>query len=420
MAKVRMGIIGIGGRGVGFARMFLNELSSKAQLVAIADPNRERAEASFGYIGAQADIHTDMNEMLARKDIDAVVVTTPDFHHEEACVAAFRAKKHVLVDKPLAITGNGCLRAIEAARKSDRLLYMGFNMRHDVVLQRLKKMILDGVFGEIFSMQAIEHYNGGRTYMARWNRLKKFSGGLWIHKGSHDFDVLNWLIGDPRPVRVSCFANVFTLNDKHFPFTLRKGVKPGPTCSKCPYQKECPDAYPISAAPDNADARVRSYSRMFGEDAAKIDGYHKDLCIFQSDKDTHDQGIAIVEYDNGATASHSEYFVTPLSNRHYLIEATQGHVEADLHDNWIEFRPRWSQDKTTHKIHRDAGGHGGADPKMAAEFLDCVRHGRRPTASGIDGAWSVAIGQACELSRAQRRTIEIKEVLDTKSALLKK
>jgi len=415
-----MGIIGIGGRGVGFARMFSNELKSRVQLMALADPNRERAEASFDYIGAQADIHTDVNEMLARKDIDAVMVTTPDYLHEEVCLTAFKARKHVLVDKPLAITGRGCLRVIEAARKADRLLYMGFNMRHDVVLQRLKKLILAGTFGEIFSMQAIEHYNGGRTYMSRWNRLKKFSGGLWIHKGSHDFDVLNWLIGAPRPVRVSCFANVFTLNDRHFPFPLRRNVKPGPTCSACAYQKECPDACPVAAAADNADVRTRSYARMFGDEAARNDGYRKDLCMYLSDKDTHDQGIAIVEYDNGATASHSEYFVTPVSNRHYLLEATGGHVEADLHGNWIEFRPRWSQDKVTHNVHRPTGGHGGADPRMAAEFVECIRSGHRPTASGIDGAWSVAIGEACELSRAERRTVEIKEVLDVKSPLLKK
>ena len=73
-----------------------------------------------------------------------------------------------------------------------------------------------------------------------------------------------------------------------------------------------------------------------------------------------------------------------------------------------------------HKLSRGAGGHGGADPHMCAEFMNCIRQGLRPGASGIDGAWSVAIGEACELSRVKKRMVEIREVLDVKSPLLKK
>jgi len=122
--------------------------------------------------------------------------------HEECAVLAFEHKKHVLIDKPLAISAKGCLRVVEAARRADCVLYMGFNLRHDVVVRRMKQLVAQGKIGEIFSMHAIEHYNGGRTYMARWNRLKKYSGGLWVHKGSHDFDIINWVMAPAHPVRV--------------------------------------------------------------------------------------------------------------------------------------------------------------------------------------------------------------------------
>jgi hypothetical protein len=56
---------------------------------------------------------------------------------------------------------------------------------------------------------------------------------------------------------------------------------------------------------------------------------------------------------------------------------------------------------------------------MVAEFVECLRKGRRPSASGIDGAWSVAIGEACEISRDEKRMVKISEVLDVKSPLLK-
>ena len=421
MAKLRLGIVGAGGRGImSFGRIFTEEHASHVDVVALGDTNAARAEAEKALLGVEADIHESVPDMLTRKDIDAVVITTPDYLHEEHCVTAFEHKKHVLVDKPLAISAKGCLRVIEAAKRADRVLYMGFNLRHDIVLRRLKRLVEDGELGEIFSIQAVEHYNGGRSYMARWNRLKKFSGGLFIHKGSHDFDIINWLMGKVRPVRVNCFGGVFVLKKERLPFKLRDGVEPGPACSVCKYGAQCPDRYlPADAWLEIDEKLGRKVGRMWGEDAARMDGYRKDLCMYLSDKDTHDHGIATIEYENGAVASHSEYFATPITNRHYFLEGTLGHGEADLHANRIEVVPRWRQDRVIHRVRRDTGGHGGSDPKMCAEFVRCVLAGKRPSASGSDGAWSVAVGEACEISRAERRQVEIGEVLDVESDLLK-
>ena len=158
---------------------------------------------------------------------------------------------------------------------------------------------------------------------------------------------------------------------------------------------------------------------MWGAKAHSTDAYNKDQCMYLSDKDTHDQGIAIVQYDTGATVSHSEYFATPLSNRRYLLEGTKGHCDADLGECRIEIQPRWTSDKITYQLRRPTGGHGGADPSMQSEFIRCVQNGERPSASGVDGAWSVAIGQACEIARAEARVVKISEVLDVDSDLLK-
>jgi predicted dehydrogenase len=423
LKPIRVGLLGTGARGImAFGRSITTDFLKEAALVAVADTNPVRAEAGLGVLGIQADIHTDYHRMLARKDIDAVIITTPDGLHEEHCIAAFRTGKHVLVDKPLATSAEGCLKIIQAAKKVGKLLYMGFNMRHVPTMAYLKKMADDGVFGEIFTIHSQEHYSGGRTYMARWNRLKKYSGGLFIHKGSHDFDAINWLMGVPRPVRVSCFGSAFTLNDKHFPFKLRKGVKPGPVCSKCPCFDDCPDHYVPGQewGYDYIESDRAAYRKMWDAGAVAEDGYQKDLCIYLSDKDTHDQGVAIVEYDNGATAMHSECFVSSITERHYMIDGTLAHAEAALKARTIKVNPRWSQDVVTHGIAPAPGGHGGSDPRMIAEFMRCMRKDVAPTASGVDGAWSVAIGEAAELSRATGRTVSISDVMDVRSPLLRK
>jgi len=421
MSKLRIGIIGAGGRGIrSFGYNLTKNHADTTEIAAVADPNRERARTGLKYLGIEADILPSAEELAARKDIDAVIVTTPDYLHEECCVAAFQGGKHVLVDKPLAVTGRGCLNIIEASRRAGKLLYMGFNLRHDAVLHRLKGLVESGAFGQLFSVHAVEHYNGGRTYMSRWNRLKKFSGGLFIHKGSHDFDVINWLMGEVRPVRVSCFANVSVLKEEGIPFQARDGVRPGPTCTDCPYNRECPDVSPRARyhRPDATEAE-KAAAAMYGDDAAAIDGYRPDLCMYLSDKDTHDQGVAIVEYENGGTAMHSECFFTPVSTRRYEISGDRGYGTADLRGNRIEIRPRWTENRIVHEIARGAGGHGGTDPTMLHEFLRCVRDGAAPRASGVDGAWSVAVGEAAEISRAEKRVVEIKEALDVDSDLLK-
>ena len=408
MAKLRIGLIGAGGRGCGLGGRLVKYCSDAAELVAFADLNAVRARAAMEEVGIAAEIHEDAEELCKRKDIHAVIVTSPDYLHAEHAVLAFRHKKHVFVDKPLATTVEGCLEILEASLKAGKLLYMGFNLRHQKVIRKLKEMADAKMFGEIFSIRAVEHYMGGRTYLARWNRLKKYSGGLWVHKGSHDFDVINHLMGKVRPARVSCFANVSVFKPDRLPFKLRGKVKPGPACDVCAYKNECMDAC----------FRHQPGSSLFTEETAKVDGYHRDLCIYLSDKDTHDQGIAIIEYENGATAAHCEYFGTPIGDRQYAIEGTGGHCDADMYNHEIKFRPRWSGDDIHYKLKPEPGAHGGADPIMIRNFIECMKRGKRPLAAGVDGAWSVAMGVAAEISREEKRVVELSDLMDTKSKLL--
>jgi predicted dehydrogenase len=409
MAKLRVGIIGTGGRGIHcFGQTFVKSHADEVEIVALADSNPVRAKGAREQLGIACDVHDNAGDLASRRDLDAVVIATVDCMHEEHALLALQNGKHVYIEKPLATTVDGCLRIIEAAKRTGKVLSMGFNLRHNAMIHKLHDLVAQGTFGEIFSIQAIEHYCGGRTYHSRWNRHKAKTGGLWIHKGSHDFDVINYLMGSQaRPARVACFANLSVLRPDHLPFQPREGVAPGPRCSVCPYVRECPDAAP---AADNM---------LFNDDTAAVDGYYRDECMYLSEKDTHDQGIAIVEYDNGATASHSEYFATPISNRHYLLEGTAAHVEGDLHDATVNWQTRWSNERYECKIGPQKGGHGGSDPNIIQAFLAAIRTGEKPRATAVDGLWSVAVGVAAEKSRAEKRVIELADLFDTRSDLLR-
>ena len=396
--KFRVGIIGAGTRGVesfGLAIVKRND----AQVVALCDPNQVRMEFAAKTLGLKLNFYTSVKTMIATEKLDAVIITSPDFCHESNAVEALSSGVNVLIDKPLATTVKGCKNIIGAAEKAGKVIMMGFNMRHHAVLKKMKKLIFEGVLGRVFLIENREFYDGGRTYMSRWNRLYSKGGGLWIHKGSHDFDIFNWFLDFPKPVKVSAFAGVDVLNPQNIPFAVKPGVPVGPTCHQCPYADICPDIYRIDDIQNSS----------WGDRAVAVDGYSKDLCMYTSDKDTHDNGIAIVEYENGAKASHLECFVTSISDRLYTIVGDLGQAEVSLGKRIITIRPRWSQEVVTHFIPEVMGGHGGADPMLIDSFFKVIKGEEKNTSTTEHGMWSTAIGQAAEISRREERTVKLDE-----------
>jgi predicted dehydrogenase len=396
---LKFGIIGTGGRGIScFGQHFCEE--KDVDVVALCDPNQVRMEIASKELEGEQNLYTTVDDMLKNENLDGVAITSPDFCHEQNAVDCLKNGVNVLIDKPLATNVKGCKHIIDEAEKSGKIVMMGFNMRHNPVLVKLKQIIDDGVLGRIFFIDNREFYNGGRTYMARWNRLYKNSGGLWNHKGSHDFDVFNWLLDHPKPVKVSSIAGVSVLNKDNIPFEVKPGVEVGPTCSKCPYKDICPD-----------------YSEMgeiekFQEKAQKVDGYAKDLCIYTSDKDTHDNGIAIVEYDNGVRVSHMECFVTPTTDRQYTICGTKGQAEISLHKRTITVQPRWTEEIIEYKLPEPKGGHGGADPKLVKSFINAIKGEAENNSTCEQGMWSTSIAEAAERSWREDRTVFVKELFE--------
>ena len=398
MKKLRLGIVGAGSRGIHcFGK--LTGLRTDAEIVALCDTNSVRMKKGAEILKITPQFYGSLPEMIKGANLDGVIITTPDFFHEQHAVEALEGGVNVFVDKPLATTVKGCQRIIAAAEKSGLNVMIGFNLRHYSVLKKLKQIIEEGTLGRIFLIENREFYGGGRTYMARWNRDYASCGGLWIHKGSHDFDVFQWLLDFPKPVKVSAFAEISVLNMDNLPFTAKAGVPVGPTCHACVYKDICPDYNDLGADLDR-----------WGDEAAKIDGYYKDLCIYASEKSVHDNGVAMVEYDNGVRATHLECFVTPVTDRRYTIVGTKGQAEVSLHEQTINIFPRWTKDKIAYTVAPESGSHGGADPHILDTYIRVLRGEIKNTSTMLHGMLSTAVGQAAELARRENRVVMIDEL----------
>jgi xylose dehydrogenase (NAD/NADP) len=133
------------------------EASPEAELVAVAsrDPARARAYARDHEIPAG---YGSYDELLADGEIDCVYISVPNHGHVPLSAQALRAGKHVLCEKPLAISGAEAASLFEVARSSDRLIMEAFMYRHHDKTRRLAELVRDGALGEILVMRAWFHF----------------------------------------------------------------------------------------------------------------------------------------------------------------------------------------------------------------------------------------------------------------------
>jgi scyllo-inositol 2-dehydrogenase (NAD+) len=190
-SRLNVGLIGLGRLGNLYARYFLGRIS-RANLHAIAEP-REGVAESFAAENGVPRWYTDYRDMLAAKEIDAVLIVTPTNTHREIAVEATRAGKAIFCEKPLSLSIEESLDVKQAVERSGVYFQMGFMRRFDRGYVAAKQKILDGVVGTpvLVKSSARDPFRPSLEYLNPKN-----SGGLIIDCGIHDIDVARWLMGE--------------------------------------------------------------------------------------------------------------------------------------------------------------------------------------------------------------------------------
>jgi len=381
---LRLAIVGMGGRSTSFMGYFAKN-PSDGRVVALCDQIPEKARYLADYYGVKADIFENTREMIERTSPDALFITTSDHAHVQPAEAALAANIHVFCEKPMATTIEDCDRIINAAQKSSAIFYLGFNLRHGPIHETVHELISNGRIGKTTPIEANEWYYGGKTYFRRWNRLIRFGGGLWITKACHDFDLLNWMAGaDPQTVYA-------TASLSHY----RPRADAAQQCRHCKLQFSCPDYYDILNLPKPHDDLMRGL-RLIAEEHGEEPG---DLCLFNAEKDTFDNGIAVVTYANDIRATYTVNVLTARSTRQMRVVGTEGMIEADMSDGKILVTER----HTGRQWHYDmrglmASGHGGADDRLVKDFIHTVHTGKKPRTGWAEGKRAIEVALAAQQS----------------------
>jgi predicted dehydrogenase len=182
---LQIGIVGAGYWGKNLLRTF-GKLPG-ARIAEICDLDPKLLEAAKK---DQPDARTggDLDAMLARADLDAILVATPPSRHHAMALAALRAGKHVWVEKPLALTAAEGRELVAAAEQAGRTIFVDETFLYDPLVREMKRVIDAGELGEVF------HLSFERLGMGRIRR----DSNVWWNSAPHDLSILFYLV--PRPV----------------------------------------------------------------------------------------------------------------------------------------------------------------------------------------------------------------------------
>ena len=184
-------------------------ISTYGKLVAVCDCDVSKA-AEFGAANRVPFYH-DLDTLLTEvRLLDVVVICTPNGLHASHSIKALKAGKHVLCEKPMAITVADCRNMISAAAEASKVLLVVKQNRYNPPVVALKKALQDHILGKVFSFQLSCFWNRDIAYYKdSWKGTKDMDGGTLFTQFSHFIDLLYWMFGDIEKV------NAFTENFAH-------------------------------------------------------------------------------------------------------------------------------------------------------------------------------------------------------------
>ena len=343
MEKLRIGIIGCGKIA---EERHVKELATnpKAELVVFCDIVRDRAVAMAEPF--HADVCEDYHDVISRDDVDAVFVCCCNNVHAQISIDALNAGKHVMCEKPMAITTDLCQQMISAAEQNKRTLMVGYNQRLVPSHIKAREIIRSKEYGDVITFRTTFGHRGCEYFshggLSTWFFKKAQSGfGACADLGVHKADLLRYLL-DEEIVEVSAFAG-----------TLHKRNDKGE----------------LIDVEDNAVCLLRTESGKIG---------------------TLTVSWTYPEEDNSTIIQMADRTMR-------ILDDPEADIQLIDRDGNVE--KMWLGGIQTNKVQFESG--------IPAEFVDAVLEGRKPIATGHDGLMGVKIIESCLESARQGHNIRL-------------
>jgi scyllo-inositol 2-dehydrogenase (NADP+) len=221
--SIKVGIAGLGRAGWDIHARALADLRDRFTIVAVCDPDPARQAEAQERFGCRA--YAEVADLVADGEIELIVVATPTQLHAGNTIAALRAGKHVLVEKPMGKNLAQVDEMITVAQETGQILTVNQNYRYSADLRKIRDIIESGVLGRIIHIRIAVHQFRRRW---DWQTLKAYGGGILNNHGAH---IVDWaMLFIDEPVQVFCHMEATPLYagdaDSHVKIILRPQTGP--------------------------------------------------------------------------------------------------------------------------------------------------------------------------------------------------
>ena len=402
MAAFKALVLGAGYRGRAYSE-FAAAHPDLLEIVGVADPMQAETIPAPRY-------WKDWRDCLAeRPEADIVMITMPDDLHHEPALLALDAGYHLLLEKPISPTESECREVIERAHECRRLVIVGHILRYTRYFAHIKAIIDSGEIGEVVSINHQESagfWKIAHAYVRGIFANAEKASPIILAKCSHDFDLFVWWLGC-RCRKVSSFGSIKLFRPENAPEGATE------RCVNCPEEvrRHCLwDAHKMYLEFD--DLRYLFADSSFSAMRRLIQDSPYGRCVYHCDNDVPDHQTVIMEFEGGATVTHTMTGFTGRNVRTTRISGTRGEIIGD--GDILDVRRFDGGDVETgvppaFRI-KNNSRHGGGDFNLVAEMLRILQRNnpeeiRRVTDEALQ---SHVIAFAAERSRlAGGQVVEI-------------
>lgn len=356
----QIAVIGSGNRLTPLVKKLLQ--NNDFTLKAVCDIDPDSVKKRYADL-PDVQYFTDAEQMLQTCKPDGVLIGTRCSTHAHFSLLCAQYDIPIFLEKPVCTTFEDLARLQALQNYSDKVV-VSFPLRRSAIVEKVKEILDSGRIGRIAQVQAYNNVPYGRGYYHKWYRDDHETGGLFLQKTTHDFDYLNYILGDLRPTRICAVASKQVFKGDR-PKNLR--------CLDCDMRAQCPED------PDKLLAVGSSKNGLVVPETS--------YCCFAEDTGNQDSGSAIVLYENGLHVVYTQNFIVrnEAGKRGARFIGFYGTLQFDFRTDVIEVFDHLEQRIEVIRVEA-RGSHFGGDDFLIDNFADVVRgHSRSltPLADGI-------------------------------------
>ena len=392
MKKIRAAVIGAGSRGLDAYAVYAEHYPHELEIIAVAEPRSERRDAfARRYSLPDGHIFDDWKSLMSAPRLaDMVFICTQDTMHVEPAVAAMEKGYHILLEKPVAVSREGCMALLDASKRYKVSIAVAHVLRYTAFFSTIKEILDDRVLGEIKGIQHNEnvgHIHYSHSYVRGNWRNRAEASPMILAKSCHDMDILLYLTGRSC-LRLSSFGGRSVFLPEN-----RPSAAPDRCLDGCSHRAECSYYAPKIYLNGNTGWPVNVLTTDLSRDgitrALQEGPYGR--CVYACDNDVVEHQVVNMEFEGGIPAVFTMSAFTAETCRTIKIMCRHGEIRGHMEKGEIGLHDFRTGKKQTISISStitegSGGGHCGGDEAMVRELLLHLNDRSRPLSSALEYA----------------------------------